>query len=70
MYTLVFFIEHGETGEGLPLPERVGRVIIHNRASNMKLVKTFAHLCHGDWTPGGPDLASGHAHRIAGPEPM
>jgi hypothetical protein len=35
------------------VPERVGRVVIHNRTSNMKLVKTFAHLCHGDWTPGG-----------------
>lgn len=35
------------------MPERVGRVVIHNRTSNMKLVKTFAHLCHGDWTPGG-----------------
>ena len=41
------------SGGGLPVPERVGRVVIHNRTSNMKLVKTFAHLCHGDWTPGG-----------------
>jgi hypothetical protein len=35
------------------MPERTSRVIIHNKTSYFKLVKTFDHLCHGDWTPGG-----------------
>jgi hypothetical protein len=35
------------------MPQRIGRVIIHNTSSHFKLVKTFSHLCHGEWTPGG-----------------
>ncbi|GAA4028655.1 hypothetical protein GCM10022232_88160 [Streptomyces plumbiresistens] len=34
-------------------PVRSARAVIHNRTSYYKLVKTFDHLCHGEWTPGG-----------------
>lgn len=41
------------------MPQRIGRVIIHNRTSYFKLVRSFTHLCGGEWTPGGwePPLA-------------
>jgi LGFP repeat len=35
------------------MPERIGRVVVRNTSGSLRLVKTFAHLCHGDWTPGG-----------------
>ncbi|GIF72450.1 AbfB domain-containing protein [Asanoa siamensis] len=35
------------------MPARVGRVVILNRTSYFRLVKSFSHLCGGEWTPGG-----------------
>jgi hypothetical protein len=35
------------------MPERIGRIVIHNTTSDFRLVKTFSHLCGGEWTPGG-----------------
>ncbi|MFD0856928.1 AbfB domain-containing protein [Actinomadura adrarensis] len=35
------------------MPARTSRVIIHNKTSYFKMVRTFDHLCGGEWTPGG-----------------
>jgi|GEM_PF-3330364 len=35
------------------MPARTFRVVIHNTSNYLRLVKTFDHLCWGDWTPGG-----------------
>jgi len=35
------------------MPERIARTVIHNRTNKLRLVKTFDHLCGGEWTPGG-----------------
>jgi hypothetical protein len=35
------------------MPERTARIVINNRTGSLRLVKTFDHLCWGEWTPGG-----------------
>src|SRR6185436_330639 len=33
------------------MAQREARIIIHNRSGYLRLVKTFDHLCGGQWTP-------------------
>jgi len=34
------------------MPQRIGRVTIHNMSGYLRLVHTVGHLCHGEWTEG------------------
>jgi hypothetical protein len=43
----------GDWCQAIDMPDRTARIVIHNKTSHSRLVRTAGHLCRGDWTPGG-----------------